>query len=112
MTANKSVIEKLRAAGVNLKQQPQSVSRDAQPLSGKTFVVTGTLSSFSRSESESRIKELGGKVTSSVTANTDYVVAGRSPGSKLAAAGRLGTFILDEKAFVELLTDLPVGTGG
>ena len=103
--ANRSVIEKLRAAGVNMKQEPRQSNADGLSLAGKTFVVTGTLSGFSRSESESRIKELGGKVTSSVTRNTDYLVAGVSPGSKLAAAERLGMEILDEAAFVELLAN-------
>jgi DNA ligase (NAD+) len=102
---NQAVIKKLRAAGVDFKQEPKPANRMSQPLSGKTFVVTGTLSRFSRSESEFRIRELGGKVTSSVTKNTDYVVVGVSPGSKLEAAERLGTGILDEEAFVELLTN-------
>ena len=109
--ANKTVIEKLRAAGVNLKQEPRQVDTEGLPLAGKTFVVTGTLSGFSRSESESRIKDLGGKVTSSVTKNTDYVVVGESPGSKLAAAERLGTEILDESAFADLLANPPVEAG-
>jgi DNA ligase (NAD+) len=109
--ANKSVIEKLRAAGVNLKQEPRQVNIEGLPLAGKTFVVTGTLSGFSRSESESRIKDLGGKVTSSVTKNTDYLVVGESPGSKLAAAEKLGTEVLDEEKFVELLANPPVEAG-
>ncbi|MCI0900873.1 MAG: NAD-dependent DNA ligase LigA, partial [Chloroflexi bacterium] len=106
--ASKTVIEKLRAAGVTLKQEPRQVSAVGLPLTGRTFVVTGTLSGFSRSESESRIKALGAKVTSSVTRNTDYLVVGESPGSKLAAAERLGTAILDETAFAELLANPPV----
>ena len=106
--ASKTVIEKLRAAGVTLKQEPRQVSAEGLPLTGRTFVVTGTLSGFSRTESESRIKDLGGKVTSSVTRNTDYLVVGESPGSKLAAAERLGTAILDETAFAELLANPPV----
>ena len=109
--ANKAVIEKLRAASVNLKQEPRQVNTEGLPLAGKTFVVTGTLSGFSRSESESRIIDLGGKVTSSVTKNTDYVVVGGSPGSKLAAAEKLGTSILDEEKFIELLANLPVEAG-
>jgi DNA ligase (NAD+) len=109
--ANKTVIEKLRAAGVNLKQEPRQVNAEGLPLAGKTFVVTGTLTGFSRSESESKIKDLGGKVTSSVTKNTDYVVVGESPGSKLATAEKLGTFILDEEKFVELLANPPVEAG-
>ncbi len=109
--ANRSVIEKLRAAGVNMKQEPRQTNTEGLALTGKTFVVTGTLSGFSRSQAESRIKELGGKVTSSVTRNTDYLVAGDSPGSKLTAAERLGRKVLDEEAFVELLTNPPAETG-
>ena len=80
-------------------------------MTGKTLVVNGTRVGFSRSESESRIKDLGGKITSSVTRNTDYLVVGESPGSKLAAAERLGTEVLDETAFVELLANPPVEAG-
>ena len=90
---------------MNLKQEPRQVTTEGLPLAGKTFVVTGTLSGFSRSESASMIKDLGGKVTSSVTKNTDYVVVGESPGSKLAAAEKWGTSILDEEKFVELLAN-------
>jgi DNA ligase (NAD+) len=112
--ANRAVIEKLRVAGVNLSQEPRQVSGEGLPLAGKTFVVTGTLSRFSRSESESRIKDLGGKITSSVTKNTDYLVVGESPGSKLAAAERLGTQVLDEARLIEFLSNPPSiieGTG-
>ena len=105
--ANQAVIEKLRTAGVNLKQEPRPVTVEAQPFADLTFVVTGTLSGFSRREAESQIKDLGGKVTSSVTKNTDYLVAGESAGSKLAAAERLGTPILDEDAFVHMLENPP-----
>jgi len=111
---NRTVIEKLRVTGVNLSQEPRRVNAEGLPLAGKTFVVTGTLSGFSRSESESRIKDLGGKITSSVTKNTDYLVVGESPGSKLAAAERLGTQVLDEARFVEFLANPPAiieGTG-
>lgn len=104
---NRTVIEKLRVAGVNLSQEPRQVSGEGLPLVGKTFVVTGTLSRFSRSEAESRIKDLGGKITSSVTKNTDYLVVGESPGSKLAAAERLGTQVLDEARLIEFLSDPP-----
>jgi len=105
--ANQAVIEKLRTAGVNLKQEPRPFTVGAQPFADLTFVVTGTLSGFSRREAESQIKDLGGKVTSSVTKNTDYLVAGESAGSKLAAAERLGTPILDEDAFVHMLENPP-----
>ena len=107
LEANKSVIEKLRAAGVNMEQEHQPKDTEFQPLGGKSFVVTGTLSGLSRSESEARIKNLGGKVTSSVTKNTDYLIVGESPGSKLDTARRLGTSVLTEEAFIELLTNPP-----
>ena len=106
---NRQVIEKLRQAGVKLFheiQHPDSNRGGSLPLHGKNFVVTGTLSGFTRREAESRIKSMGGSVTSSVTGRTDYLVVGESPGSKLAAANRLGTSVLDEAAFVDLLNQL------
>ena len=105
VTTNQYVIEKLRAAGVNLSQEARKINNEALPLSGKTFVVTGTLSGFSRNESHLCIKNLGGKITGSVTKNTDYLVVGESPGSKLAAAERLGTTVLDEAQFVKFLAN-------
>jgi DNA ligase (NAD+) len=101
--SNLEVIEKLRQAGVKLHQEVQQVDRDSLPLSGQSFVVTGTLSAFPRREAESRIKALGGSVGSSVTHRTSYLVAGESPGSKLDAAQKLGTPVLDEAGFLELL---------
>ena len=103
--ANQEVIAKLLKAGVVLEQDARpkaDADADGMPFSGLNFVVTGTLSSQSRNEAESRIKELGGKITSSVTRNTSYVVVGAAPGSK-AAAERLGTTVLDEDAFLKLL---------
>ena len=104
--ANVYVIEKLRKSGVSLRQDSLpavAVSPVDAPFGGLTFVVTGALASFSRSEAESRIKELGGKVTSSVTRKTSYVVVGTSPGSKAANAEKLGIPILDEESFLRLL---------
>uniref|UniRef100_A0A7V4GA31 DNA ligase n=1 Tax=Desulfobacca acetoxidans TaxID=60893 RepID=A0A7V4GA31_9BACT len=72
-------------------------------LAGKTFVFTGTLAHFSREEAKTQVTARGGKVSSSVSAKTDYVVAGTDPGSKLARARDLGVTILDEAAFEELL---------
>ena len=108
VSANQEVIKKLREAGVHLKQEPQQVRSEGQPLAGQTFVVTGTLAGFSRTEAQSRIKDLGGKITSSVTKNTDYLVVGESPGSKLAAAERLGTPVLNEERFIEFLANPPL----
>ncbi|HZA23085.1 MAG TPA: helix-hairpin-helix domain-containing protein, partial [Dehalococcoidia bacterium] len=103
--SNREVIEKLRKAGVKLRQEGPSVSQADLPWHGLTFVITGTLESMSRREAESKVKELGGNATSSVTRKTSYLVAGGSPGSKLDAANRLGTPVLDETAFLKLLKE-------
>ncbi len=79
--------------------EPQAAS----PLAGKTFVFTGGLADLSRDEAKALVAARGGKVTSSVSAKTDYVVAGADPGSKLAKARELGVKILDEAEFRELL---------
>ena len=100
---NLEVVEKLGQAGVKLHHEIQRVNPADLPLYGLTFVTTGTLASMTRREGEEGIKALGGSVTSSVTRKTDYLVAGDSPGSKLDAAQRLGTKVLDEEAFRELL---------
>jgi len=73
-------------------------------LSGKTFVLTGTLTGMSRDEAKTKIKELGGEVSSSVSKNTDFVVAGENPGSKYDNAKELGVEILDEEGFLNLLS--------
>ena len=102
---NQQVLKALGDAGVVLHHDIQDVQEAADdlPFSGKSFVVTGTLSGFTRREAEDRIKILGGNVASAVTRKTDYLVAGASPGSKVAAAGQLGTEILNEAAFLELI---------
>ncbi len=101
---NLRVIEKLRQAGVKLEREPtiEDQGRDL-PLSGRSFVLTGTLSSLPRSRAEAMIKELGGATSSNVTKKTDYLVVGADPGSKLATAQRLGTSILDEEGLLELI---------
>ncbi len=105
-----SVVEKLLAAGVKLEQdslpaEAAVTPSENAPLGGLTFVVTGTLSvsGLSRSEAETRIKSLGGKVSSSVTKKISYVVVGESPGAKAATAEKLGTPVLDEEALLRLL---------
>jgi len=97
---NLSVIEKLRNAGVKL--EGAAAAREG-PLMGSTFVVTGSLSRWSRNEIESLIKRLGGGVGSSVTKKTSYLVAGESPGSKLTKAEEYKVPVLDEDGFQALL---------
>ena len=97
---NLEVIDKLRAAGVNMKAPPKKAGG---PLDGKTFVLTGSLEGFSRDEATAAIEERGGKVTSSVSKKTDYVVVGKDPGSKYDKAMTLGVDVLDEGGFTDLL---------
>ena len=73
-------------------------------LNSKTFVLTGTLSTMGRTEASERIKQLGGKTSSSVTKKTDYVVVGENAGSKLTKAQELGITILTEEEFIEMLS--------
>jgi len=106
---NRETIAKLRAHGLRfVEEQPQ---RAEGPLSGKTFVLTGTLDTLSRTEASERIAALGGKVSSSVSGKTDYVVAGASPGSKLVKAQKAGVEIVDEQTFLAMVGD-GGGSGG
>jgi DNA ligase (NAD+) len=100
---NRKVVDKLRDAGVNMRGEPRKRSAAGGKLAGKTFVLTGTLPSLSREEASALIVDAGGKVSGSVSKKTDYVVAGDSPGSKLAKAEKLDVKILDEDGLRELL---------
>lgn len=100
---NRAVVEKLRAAGVNLREASGGAREG--PLSGLTIVVTGRLERFSRDVAEALIKRNGGSVGSSVTKKTNYLVVGAEAGSKLAKAEKLGVEVLDEDAFAALLRD-------
>ncbi len=97
---NRELLQRLEAAGIKV-QKPEP--RAAGPLAGKTFVFTGGLPNLSREEAKGMVTSRGGKVSSSVSAKTDYVVAGADPGSKFAKAKELGVTILDEAELEELI---------
>jgi len=99
---NREVIVELRKLGVQWPElKPRAVAEGH--LTGKSFVITGTLESMSRDEAGDRIAALGGKVSGSVSKKTSYVVVGAEPGSKLTKAQELGVEILDEAAFLKVL---------
>lgn len=98
---NRRIIERLKEAGVN--PRIDIADRSELPLLEKEFVITGKLESYSRTEAEARIKELGGITKSDVTRQTDYLVVGGDPGSKLGRARSLGIREIAEKELLELI---------
>ncbi|MCL4523639.1 MAG: NAD-dependent DNA ligase LigA, partial [Acidobacteria bacterium] len=100
-SANKKLVKRLVEAGLNVKEERKAPK--STRLAGKTFVFTGELSEYSREQAGELVTSHGGKVTSSVSKKTDYVVVGTEPGSKYDKAKSLGVAILDEAAFEKLL---------
>jgi len=98
-THNNEVIKKLIKAKIHW---PNVETNNKQPLKGKTFVITGTLRSMKRDEAKQKLQALGAKVSSSVSKNTDYVIAGSEPGSKAEKARQLNITILNEQEFISL----------
>jgi DNA ligase (NAD+) len=99
---NRNLVERLKKHGLFKSRTKRKTVGDSR-LAGLTFVITGTLSGYSRDEAKARIEELGGKVSSSVSKKTDYLICGENPGSKLENAKKHGVKILDEEAFRSLL---------
>jgi DNA ligase (NAD+) len=98
---HQAVIKQLLDAGV--RPQPPAPKKAAGKLQGKTVVVTGTLKNFTRQQIEQAIRDAGGKVSSSVSKKTDFVLAGEDPGSKLEKARTLGVEVIDEEKFVKMI---------
>ena len=102
-SARRKLIERLRKAGLRMELDPSERRKQGGPLDGKTFVLTGTLRNLSREQATRLIRLAGGKVVNSVSKKTDYVIAGDSPGSKLAKAEEIGTAVIDEKGLQKLV---------
>jgi DNA ligase (NAD+) len=100
--ANRALVDELRALGLRLELGDEERPVEG-PLTGSTYVITGTLASFSRDEAKRALEQRGAKVADSVSKKTTAVVAGENPGSKLAKAESLGVPVLDESALAELL---------
>jgi DNA ligase (NAD+) len=97
---NKTLIEKLRRAGLRMKDDVEEVPAGPQPLAGMTVVITGTLPTLSREEATSAAEAAGARVTGSVSKKTAFVLAGESPGTKLVKAQEHGVQIIDEAEFL------------
>ncbi len=104
--SNRAVVGKLRESGVRMADEERPEPGE-QSLAGLRFVVTGRLSSFSRSQAEGRIKDAGGAVSGSVSKRTSYLVSGEDAGSKLTDAEKLGIPVIDEGEFVAMLEQGP-----
>lgn len=102
---NISLLEKFELNGLRLEVPKKAAqgSTEEGKLAGRTFVLTGTLVSLTREEAKDKIKALGGRVKSSLTSDTDYVVTGDNPGSKLDKARKSGVKVIDEKKFLQLI---------
>jgi DNA ligase (NAD+) len=100
---NRALCDRLRAAGVRTEATRVSSASLDERFAGKQFVLTGTLSSFTRDEAKALIEARGGRVNSSVSKKTDYVLAGEAAGSKLDKAQSLGVAVIDEDAFKKML---------
>jgi len=99
---NREVVEQLRACGVTWTEGAPA-ERAAQPLAGKTFVLTGTFPTLKREQAKEMLEAAGAKVAGSVSKKTDYVVAGEEAGSKLDKARELGVAVIDEAGMLALL---------
>ena len=101
---NLKEIDKLIESGVKIEEKSKKIIKNAN-FEGKTFVLTGTLEGFTRTQAQELIEERGGKTSSSVSKNTDFVLAGSEAGSKLTKAEALGVKVISEKDFLEMLGD-------
>ncbi|MDF2635088.1 MAG: ligase [Pelosinus sp.] len=101
---NIELVERLRSAGVKTTEEKQAIEEN-QLFAGKTFVLTGTLDTMSRTQASDIIQKLGGKVSGSVSKKTSYVLAGAEAGGKLDKAQQLGVEVLDEEQFMKMVRE-------
>ena len=98
---NRKLVEELIRKGINIRTTKNTKVRKRK-FEGKIFVLTGTLSTMTRDEAKEKIRQLGGEISGSVSKKTDYVVAGKNPGSKFEKAKKLRISILDEANFIRM----------
>ncbi|NEP13684.1 MAG: NAD-dependent DNA ligase LigA [Symploca sp. SIO2C1] len=104
LKSNQILIDRLREAGLQLAAKAETIAEiPSQPLSGKSFVITGTLPTMKREEAKELIQQAGGKVSNSISSKTDYLIVGENAGSKLEKAQKLGIHQLSEQQLLKLL---------
>ena len=103
--AGAELFARLRQAGLEMRVEAPSATADATPFSGKTFVLTGKFPDRSRTEAKQLIESLGGRVSGSVSAKTDFLIAGEAAGSKLVKAQKLDVEVLDPAQFEQMLEE-------
>lgn len=102
LTKNQKLLDRLFKNGVEILSIPNTADSQTKQLAGKTFVFTGELKTLSRKAAEAKIRELDGRPSSTVSAKTDYLIAGGKPGSKLTKARQLGVKVINEEEFLQL----------
>jgi len=107
---NRRLLAKLQEAGVRMEREVSASGAAPQPFSGKDFVITGTLPTWSREEAMRFIEARGGRVTSSVSSKTDYLVLGENPGSKVDKARQLQVTVIDQAELQQMAAGEPDGT--
>jgi len=100
---NVKILEKLKRFGVKIKYKTTNTKNKV--LLGRVFVLTGSLEKLSRDRTKEKVKELGGKISESISKNTDFLILGKNPGSKLQKAKKLNIKIINEKEFLLLITN-------
>lgn len=98
---NQKLLDKFQESGIQIEKE--KTNKNSEKLTGKTFVLTGTLKTLGRDEAKNKIRELGGDISSTVSQNTDYVIAGSAPGSKYEKAKRLQLKIITEEEFISMI---------
>ena len=101
----KKLIEEIKRIGLNTESAKREKSKTNELFEGKTFVITGTLKNYKRTEAAEIIERLGGKTSSSVSKKTDYVLVGEEAGSKLTKAQTLGITVIDEEEFERMRSE-------
>jgi DNA ligase (NAD+) len=105
ISENQVLVKNLRDMGLSMREEESNRDGRPRPFEGKTFVVTGTLRNYAREAIQERIRQMGGRAASTVSAKTDYVLAGEDPGSKIEKARKLNVAVISEDEFEAMVAE-------